>query len=546
MPGLRKLFVSFRKGSSEDVDDGQQSRLRKKNDVVPGKNTNIDDSQKSLATNEAVLDPEEPSPDDASDFEDAVEHFEAELIASALRPRPHSEHTISRPSSGDNGAVLVSKHGLTVNTAAAASRSIFGSSREHISPIPRPVFDTRDSVSSISNIPVSQVSSVDNAYINGTEASSPITAQSSYDEQNPVGLLPPPEGSKVQGKKRLIPIRELDWSKLAENEASGIAKAYGASSSLYSASVVSPRATQTSHSAIADWKANHPDDVLQGAATLRLPHKQSMVNNWLNKQDFSDELLDFEAEEAAERQEQALMDELKLLRAQEVAKQVELQRIQAEKLEEAARLRLEEERLATEELIRKLEEAEQVRLAAALAEARARMRDCVVCGDSKGPFDFSARTPALRCEHPPQTCTECVQSWMASEFETKGCDGIKCPECAETLEHHEVQAAASAETFAAYDRLAMRNALGASEEFAWCLKPDCGSGQMNIDNNAFMDCASCGYKQCLTHKVAWHTGETCAQYEYRTSGEKARDEERQTEEMLDSISKKCPNVKCGW
>jgi hypothetical protein len=175
-----------------------------------------------------------------------------------------------------------------------------------------------------------------------------------------------------------------------------------------------------------------------------------------------------------------------------------------------------------------------------------RPRDCVVCGDSKPPLDFPQAAPTSKCEHLPQTCTECLHSWMASQIENKGCEGIQCPECREILEYGDVQQAASAESFEVYDKLATRNALGSLEEFAWCLKPECGSGQLNIDNNDFMDCVSCGYKQCLKHKVPWHVGETCTQYEYRTSGQKARDEERQTEEMLDTVSKKCPGTKCGW
>ena len=135
---------------------------------------------------------------------------------------------------------------------------------------------------------------------------------------------------------------------------------------------------------------------------------------------------------------------------------------------------------------------------------------------------------------------------MASEFETKGCDGIKCPECPSVLHYADVQAAASEVTFAAFDKLSMRNALGDLDEFAWCLKPDCGSGQLNVDNNSFMHCASCGYKQCLTHNVEWHTGETCTQYDYRVSGQQRKDEEKKTEDMLDALSKKCPNATCGW
>ncbi|KAI7313182.1 hypothetical protein KC315_g11767 [Hortaea werneckii] len=181
-----------------------------------------------------------------------------------------------------------------------------------------------------------------------------------------------------------------------------------------------------------------------------------------------------------------------------------------------------------------------------MAAERARLRDCVVCGDTKDPLDFPVKTPTPGCRHPPGLCTQCLQSWIASELDSKGCEGIKCPECPQTLQHADVRQAASQETFKAYDTLATRNALSTLAEFAWCLNSQCGSGQLNIQNQNFMDCASCRFKQCLRHKVAWHMGETCEQYEYRSSGAKARADEAKTEATLMTMSKLCPNKQCGW
>lgn len=225
----------------------------------------------------------------------------------------------------------------------------------------------------------------------------------------------------------------------------------------------------------------------------------------------------------------------------------------------------EEERrkaLHEQEALRKMQEESEALLAAErdrlraleiqreederLAAEAARLRDCAVCGDEKDILEFPAKSATAACEHTPQTCKECLESWMASEFETKGTEGIKCPECTETLDYSDVQQAASAMTFAAYDKIATRNALASLEEFAWCLAPNCTSGQLNIDNNNFMDCTECGFKQCLKHKCAWHTGETCRQYEYRSSGAKARDEERASELEMQKISKQCPGKNCGW
>jgi len=127
-----------------------------------------------------------------------------------------------------------------------------------------------------------------------------------------------------------------------------------------------------------------------------------------------------------------------------------------------------------------------------------RRRECAVCGDEKPSLEFPARAVTDTCDHAAQTCSECLQSWMASEFETKGTEGIKCPECPAVLSYPDVQRAASRETFATYDKRCTLNALSSLPEFAWCLSPTCGSGQLNIENANFMDCMSCGYKQCLS------------------------------------------------
>ncbi|KAK3652982.1 hypothetical protein LTR56_004932 [Elasticomyces elasticus] len=192
-----------------------------------------------------------------------------------------------------------------------------------------------------------------------------------------------------------------------------------------------------------------------------------------------------------------------------------------------------------EQIIREEQEA------ARLADERARLRDCNVCGDAKDPLEFSAKQPTVGCMHPVATCNECLVQWMATEIDEKGGEGIKCPECPETLEYADVQRCASDETFEAYDKMITRLALGGLEDFAWCLAPSCDSGQENPENRNFMDCKNCGYKQCLKHKIEWHVDETCEQYDYRISGARAKDEERQTETMLDTVSKKCPGG-CGW
>lgn len=398
---------------------------------------------------------------------------------------------------------------------------------------------------------------------------------------------------KVGDKRRVPSIRDIDWNNIGNDEVRDIAKAYGAArpmsaegvSPADSAIALPPRERNPRYSGKGKGRqsdrlsASTVSEVIDVWQDFSIHSRRDAADNGCHsdgesgrrskrkvRRSASSGILETHSApeirlnamaDAVEFANQQVEEHSKLLaRAREIEleekrKQEDDDRIEAQRLEEQWRIQEEEalEKLdeqILEQLIKDIEEEEQRAEERRLEVERLRQKECCVCGDSKEPTDFPAKAPTGGCEHRPGTCKECLQSWMSSELDTKGCDGIKCPECTQTLEYNEVQEAASAETFAKYDKLTIRNVLGDLDEFAWCLKPECGSGQLNIDNNHFMDCVSCGYKQCLNHKVAWHSGETCEAYDYRVSGEKKRDEERKEQQMLDTLSKKCPGVGCGW
>ncbi|WPG99371.1 Hypothetical protein R9X50_00218500 [Acrodontium crateriforme] len=354
-------------------------------------------------------------------------------------------------------------------------------------------------------------------------------------------------------KAKPLAIRNIDWSKIDENDMAEFLRAYSSlrttdSGVAFAELDASARANESSQanepSYIGKGKGRAIDHVNSSQAPMADVRKD--VSDFKGKgkvkiepteceSDPLDALkdLDLKAKAKTITKFEDYFDEAAELEMRQKAKR--LAREQARKEAQQKFLREEQERIFQEELelARKAEEA-------------ARYRDCTVCGDSKDPLEYPIKTATYKCDHPSNICVDCMHSWLASEFENKGCDGIKCPECPQALSYADVQRSASVKTFEAYDSLTARNALNASDEFAWCLASGCNSGQLNIDNNSFMDCVTCGYKQCLLHKVPWHTGETCEAYEYRTSGAKAREEERQTEAMLEGISKKCPGEGCGW
>lgn len=354
-------------------------------------------------------------------------------------------------------------------------------------------------------------------------------------------------------KSKPLAIRDIDWSKIDENDVAEFLKAYNNLRTTDSG--VAFAELDASAGANEPSPANEPSYVGKGkgrAIDHVSPSQASMADI---RNDIPDSKGKGKGKMELTKCDEDPLDASKDLELKNKARTITKceeyfnQAAEFEMRQEAKRLAREQARKeAQQKFLREEQERifqEELELARKAEEA-ARFRDCTVCGDSKDPLEYPIKTATYRCDHPSNICVDCMHSWLASEFENKGCDGIKCPECPETLSYADVQRSASVQTFQAYDSLTARNAMNASDEFAWCLASGCNSGQLNIDNNSFMDCVTCGYKQCLLHKVPWHTGETCEAYEYRTSGAKAREEERKTEAMLEGISKKCPGEGCGW
>ncbi|KAF2755675.1 hypothetical protein EJ05DRAFT_540349 [Pseudovirgaria hyperparasitica] len=196
-------------------------------------------------------------------------------------------------------------------------------------------------------------------------------------------------------------------------------------------------------------------------------------------------------------------------------------------------------------------------------------RDCIICGDTCAPYDYPGQI-STKCAHEPSCCTDCIQAWIASELESKGWDKIRCPECLILLEHAEIRSLATNATFERsvisfvpfhiansdikhrFDALATRSFLSSDPDFHFCLSPTCTSGQIHPSpsSNPIMTCVSCTVSWCLTHKMSWHVGETCAAYDKRLSSEaKAKQrakEDAESESTIKETAKQCPGKGCGY
>lgn len=172
--------------------------------------------------------------------------------------------------------------------------------------------------------------------------------------------------------------------------------------------------------------------------------------------------------------------------------------------------------------------------------------ECSICGDNKPAADFPKQITE-KCAHEVHTCRECLQSWIASNLESRAWNKISCSECKETLHHSDVQTHASTEIFQKYDQLATRAALNTISEFRWCISPaGCISGQIHESGaeGPIFRCISCGFKACTVHERAWHEGETCEEYDYRINPKKKKAEEEASTKLVEKIAKNCPG--CEW
>lgn len=164
---------------------------------------------------------------------------------------------------------------------------------------------------------------------------------------------------------------------------------------------------------------------------------------------------------------------------------------------------------------------------------------CVACGDDKRVSEMPARRRVTAaCEHDSGMCRECVGQWIRASLDTATWDRLRCPECPQLLSYEHVRAFAPRDVFDRYDALAVKAVLGGMEDFAWCLNPACESGQIYPPGCARAKCSACKHYLCVRHKVPWHSGETCEEYDRRTRRQRRNDQA--SEKHVKEITKPCP------
>ncbi|CZR51821.1 related to RING finger protein Dorfin [Phialocephala subalpina] len=174
-----------------------------------------------------------------------------------------------------------------------------------------------------------------------------------------------------------------------------------------------------------------------------------------------------------------------------------------------------------------------------------RTKECCVCAEDLPESSFPEQKITSTCNHEATTCRDCVSATIATQIPELAWDQLHCPECPETLPYDVVKTWASAESFELYDKKSLLAAFQTMPNFTMCLAPGCGSGQIHEGGDAepIMTCRTCNYKTCFSHKMPWHEGQTCAEYD--TMRRERMEQEAASETFIYQNAKICPNPNCG-
>jgi hypothetical protein len=169
---------------------------------------------------------------------------------------------------------------------------------------------------------------------------------------------------------------------------------------------------------------------------------------------------------------------------------------------------------------------------------------CSVCYDDKDLYEFDG-LDFPDCQHGNRSvCNFCVFHHVQQTFQITFTDDIYCPEinCGVKFDYNTVRIILSLngddKLVERYDRYILHRQLEQMDEFIWCSNLSCNVGQLNVDGelNNIVTCFNCHQKTCFTHKVKWHEGITCEEYDMNIDP----DYESSRRWIVEN-SKKCPN-----
>ena len=176
-------------------------------------------------------------------------------------------------------------------------------------------------------------------------------------------------------------------------------------------------------------------------------------------------------------------------------------------------------------------------------------RTCAICLENKDFIEFPnpSDLPA-RCIHCLDICSACICNSITSAIMYRAIDKVGCPQCDRPWKRPFIKQHALRDSFAHFEGLELMHVVEAMPNYRPCLGSDCTSGQVcELEDAApIIKCQDCGHRSCFTHRVPWHTGMTCAEYDIlaETTLETQRRIEQEEKETK-RIVRSCPSCRVG-
>ena len=172
------------------------------------------------------------------------------------------------------------------------------------------------------------------------------------------------------------------------------------------------------------------------------------------------------------------------------------------------------------------------------------LKICGVCLEERSSDDFPTRPITSTCTHPPDdNCEACLQQHLATQIASRGTAVLVCI-CHQPLTIEDVQSHALPADFARYSERAAIDAIEKCANFVWCPRIECSGGQIHEagDDAPIVTCVACQRRFCYTHRVAWHAGISCTEYNTLDPIDQAEVLERAEEEISTSFLSPSPSV----
>jgi len=165
-------------------------------------------------------------------------------------------------------------------------------------------------------------------------------------------------------------------------------------------------------------------------------------------------------------------------------------------------------------------------------------KECPICSEMRLSSEYAPSSNTNGCEHLVGICMPCMNEMIRYEVRRGNTKKILCPVCPKNLSREDIKTYASRDILARFEYLLFRTSI--PDNYTMCLGPNCDGAQHHEDASPMMVCNTCQYKTCVTHKLPWHEGKTCEEFDADDSQVDRLEQDEATAKLLAESSRVCP------